>query len=233
MLQLRNVHNYYGHSHVLQGVSLEVSEGSLVALLGRNGMGKTTAIRSIIGFNPPSKGEILFKGKNIAGLPSYQIARGGIALVPQGRRIFRSLTVKENLLLGYRRENQGRTNFDLGRIYELFPILQERAQNRGEHLSGGEQQMLAVARALLTNPELLLMDEPFEGLAPSIIKELRKKIQELKSAGLSILLVEQNIQAALKLADRVYIMSKGKIVYEGSATQLQNEEEIKKRFLTL
>ncbi|NLW08042.1 MAG: ABC transporter ATP-binding protein [Clostridia bacterium] len=233
MLQLDEVHTYYGDSHVLQGVNLEVARGSVVALLGQNGMGKTTTIHSIIGFTPPARGKIIFKGINISGLPPSSIALMGMALVPQGRRIFRSLTVRENLILGYRKTKTDKTAYDLERVYELFPSLKLRSANRGEQLSGGEQQMLAIGRALLTNPDFILMDEPFEGLAPGISKELRQKVLELKKSGMSILLVEQNIEAALQLADYVYIMSKGKIVHGGSAAQLQGEKDIIKRFILL
>lgn len=227
MLQLDEIHTYYGDSHILQGVTMEVPQGSITTLLGRNGMGKTTTIHSIIGLIPPKKGKIKFKGVDITGLPAYQIAQMGIALVPQGRRIFRSLTVKENLIMGWRRGKEGKLENDLERIYDLFPILKERSQQSGQHLSGGEQQMLAIGRALMTNPELILMDEPFEGLAPTIIKDIHRKIFELKNSGLSILLVEQNIHMALKLADYVYIMNKGRIIYEGTINQLKGVEEIK------
>ncbi|MDK2824325.1 MAG: branched-chain amino acid transport system ATP-binding protein [Clostridia bacterium] len=227
MLQLDEIHTYYGDSHILQGVTMEVPQSSITTLLGRNGMGKTTTIHSIIGLIPPKKGKIKFKGVDITGLPAYQIAQMGIALVPQGRRIFRSLTVKENLIMGWRRGKEGKLENDLERIYDLFPILKERSQQSGQHLSGGEQQMLAIGRALMTNPELILMDEPFEGLAPTIIKDIHRKIFELKNSGLSILLVEQNIHMALKLADYVYIMNKGRIIYEGTINQLKGVEEIK------
>jgi branched-chain amino acid transport system ATP-binding protein len=227
VLQLDEIHTYYGDSHILQGVTMEVPQSSITTLLGRNGMGKTTTIHSIIGLIPPKKGKIKFKGVDITGLPAYQIAQMGIALVPQGRRIFRSLTVKENLIMGWRRGKEGKLENDLERIYDLFPILKERSQQSGQHLSGGEQQMLAIGRALMTNPELILMDEPFEGLAPTIIKDIHRKIFELKNSGLSILLVEQNIHMALKLADYVYIMNKGRIIYEGTINQLKGVEEIK------
>ncbi|MDN5322669.1 MAG: branched-chain amino acid transport system ATP-binding protein [Clostridia bacterium] len=227
MLQLDEIHTYYGDSHILQGVTMEVPQSSITTLLGRNGMGKTTTIHSIIGLIPPKKGKIKFKGVDITGLPAYQIAQMGIALVPQGRRIFRSLTVKENLIMGWRRGKEGKLENDLERIYDLFPILKERSQQSGQHLSGGEQQMLAIGRALMTNPELILMDEPFEGLAPTIIKDIHRKIFELKNSGLSILLVEQNIHMALKLADYVYIMNKGRIIYEATINQLKGVEEIK------
>lgn len=233
MLQLRDVHTYYGRSHILQGVSLEVPEDTVAALLGRNGMGKTTTIHSIIGFNKPARGEIIYRGTNITGLAAHQIARQGIAIVPQGRRIFRSLTVKENLMLGWRRGSGKEKVYTPDLIYDMFPVLKARSKSRGEHLSGGEQQMLSIARALLTNPDLLLMDEPYEGLAPVIIKDLSRKIGQFKNSGLSILLVEQNIRVALEVADYVYIINKGKIVYEGTAKQVRAEEDLKKRFIAI
>lgn len=231
MLQLNEVHTHYGDSHILHGITMEVPKGSIVVLLGRNGMGKTTAIRSIIGFNRPTRGEILFKGLPIAGLPAYQIAGMGMALVPQGKRIFRSLTVEENLTIGLRHGGRKNNKYHLDGIYSLFPVLKERAKHRGEHLSGGEQQMLAVGRALLTNPDMVLLDEPFEGLAPAIIKDIGGVISNLKNSGLSILLVEQNIQAALRLADQIYIINKGKIAYKASAARFKAEENITRSFI--
>jgi len=232
MLRLDDVHTYYGDSHILQGVTLEVPEGSVIALLGRNGMGKTTTIHSIIGFTPPVKGQIIFRGINIAGLQPYQIARLGIALVPQGRRIFPSLTVKENLAIGWQKKKGTQLINNLEHIYSLFPVLKEREKHLGEHLSGGEQQMLAIGRALMTHPKLILMDEPLEGLAPTIIQDIYKKIMELKTGGYSILLVEQNIHLALKIADYVYIMNKGKIIYAGNTKEIEIKEKIKK-FLSI
>ncbi|AGA70453.1 amino acid/amide ABC transporter ATP-binding protein 2, HAAT family [Desulfitobacterium dichloroeliminans LMG P-21439] len=232
MLKLRDVHAHYGESHILQGVSLEVEKGSVVALLGRNGMGKTTTIHSIIGINPPSQGEITFRNHRISGLHSFKIAQMGIALVPQGRRIFRSLTVKDNLMIGYSKKTAAATDI-LNRIYELFPILEERSKQPGKKLSGGEQQMLAIGRAMMTEPDLLLMDEPFEGLAPTIIKEIGEKIFNLKNSGLSILLVEQNIRFATKIADFIYIMNKGKIVYGGTPEQFHADEENLKKFIEI
>jgi len=230
MLELVDVHTYYGESYVLRGISLEVKEGAVVALLGRNGMGKTTTISSIIGFTPPRRGAIRFKGKNITGIPSYRVARMGIGLVPQGRHIFPSLSVFENLTTSARasRKTGGWT---LDKIYSLFPILKERAKQKGNLLSGGEQQMLAIARALMTNPDLLLMDEPSEGLAPIIVQEVGKIISQLKQRGFSILLVEQNLPMALSVADYVYILSKGSIVYESASEELRNNEEIQAKYL--
>ena len=230
MLELVDVHTYYGESHVLQGISLNVDQGSVVALLGRNGMGKTTAIRSIIGLTPPRRGTIRFKGEDVTGLEPYQIAQMGIGLVPQGRHIFRSLSVKENLIMSARgTEKPGAWSLD--RVYSLFPVLKERANLRGTLLSGGEQQMLTIARALMTNPDLLLMDEPSEGLAPIIVQEVGHIIGHLKESGFSILLVEQNLPMALGISDYVYIISKGAIVHESTPEELRDNEELKAKYL--
>jgi len=230
MLELVDVHTYYGESYVLQGISLEVKEGSVVALLGRNGMGKTTTIRSIIGFTPPRRGVIRFKGRDITGLQPYKIARMGIGLVPQGRHIFPSLNVKENLTMSARETGKPEA-WSLDRVYSLFPILKERASCKGNLLSGGEQQMLTIGRALMTNPALLLMDEPSEGLAPIIVREVGHVIRQLKESGFSILLVEQNLPVALGVADYVYIVSKGVIVYESIPEELKGNEEVKTKYL--
>jgi branched-chain amino acid transport system ATP-binding protein len=230
LLKLVDVHTYYGESHVLQGISLRVKKGSVVVLLGRNGMGKTTTLRSIIGFSPPRHGVIRFKGKDITDLQPHQIAKMGIGLVPQGRRIFPSLSVKENLTVSARDKGKPEA-WSLDRVYSLFPIIEERANNKGNVLSGGEQQMLAIGRALMTNPDLLLMDEPSEGLAPIIVEEVGRIIGRLKEAGFSILLVEQNLPMALKIADFVYIVNKGVIVYESTPEELRNNEEVKTRYL--
>jgi branched-chain amino acid transport system ATP-binding protein len=230
MLELKDVHTYYGDSYVLQGLSLAVKTGSVVALLGRNGMGKTTTIRTIIGLNPPRRGTITFKGNVINGLPANRIAQMGIGLVPQGRRIFPSLSAVENLTMAARGYNKPGA-WTLEKTYSLFPKLKERSQNRGTLLSGGEQQMLTIARALMTNPSMLLMDEPSEGLAPILVQEVGKIIGQLKERGFSILLVEQNLSLALKAADYVYIISKGEIVYDSTPDQLKNNEETKAKFL--
>jgi len=230
MLELVDVHTYYGESYVLQGISLEVKEGSVVALLGRNGMGKTTTIRSIIGFTPPRRGAVRFKGKDIAGLQPHRIAQMGIGLVPQGRHIFSSLSVEENLTMAAR--GGGKTGaWTLDRVYSLFTILKERAKYKGNLLSGGEQQMLTIARALMTNPDLLLMDEPSEGLAPIIVQEVGQVIAQLKKSGFSILLVEQNLPMALGVADYVYVISKGAIVYQSTPEELRDNEEAKAKHL--
>ncbi len=201
-----------------------------MALLGRNGMGKTTTIRTIIGFNPPRRGIITFKGNVINGLPANKIAQMGIGLIPQGRRIFPSLSVVENLIMAARNNNKPNA-WTLDRVYELFPRLKERAKNKGNLLSGGEQQMLTIARALMTNPSLLLMDEPSEGLAPIVLQEICGIISSLKEQGFSIFLVEQNLSMALKIVDYVYIISKGQIVYEASPDVLEANEEIKAKYL--
>lgn len=230
MLELVDVHTYYGESYVLQGISLVVREGTVVALLGRNGMGKTTTVHSIIGIIPPRRGRVRFKGRDITGLPSYRIAQMGIGLVPQGRHIFPSLSVVENLTMSAR--TRGKSDaWSLDRTYSLFPILKERANNKGNLLSGGEQQMLTIARALMTNPDLLLMDEPSEGLAPIIVQEVRRVIAQLKQKGFSILLVEQNLSLALGVADYVYIISKGTIVYQSKPGELKGDEEAKAKYL--
>ena len=229
MLEVEDIHTYYGDSYVLQGVSLRVDQGQVVALLGRNGVGKTTLIRSIIGFTPPRRGAIRFKGTEITRLPSYQIARMGIGLIPQGRRIFPSLDVREHLEVVARpRDGSG---WSMKAVLALFPRLRERLRNRGNTLSGGEQQMLATGRALVCNPDLLLMDEPSEGLAPLLVQELGRVIRELKADRISILLVEQNLAFALGLADYVYILSKGKIVHASSPEELLRDDAAKSRYL--
>lgn len=229
MLEVNDIHTYYGEIHIIQGISLKVEKGSVIAILGRNGMGKTTIIRSIIGFTPVREGSIRFKGKEITSLQPHEIARMGLALVPQGRGIFPSLTVKENLLIAARndKKNQGWT---LDRIYSLFPILKERDKLYANLLSGGEQQMLAIARALMTNPELILMDEPSEGLAPLVVEQIIQLTKQLKGS-LSVLLAEQKLYLALELADYIYVVSKGKIVYESSPKELMNNEEVKSKYL--
>jgi branched-chain amino acid transport system ATP-binding protein len=226
VLEVDAIHTYYDESHVLHGVSLRVAPGEAVALLGRNGAGKTTAIRSIVGFTPPRAGRVLFEGQAIERWPAYRIARRGLALVPQGRRIFAPLSVRENLLLGARSEG-----WTLERVFELFPRLRERQAQLGGTLSGGEQQMLAIGRALLTNGRLLLLDEPSEGLAPLIVREIGTILTALKAERLSLLLVEQNYHLALRVADRVYVMNKGQIVYEGTPAGLEADEEVKRRYL--
>ena len=229
MLQVDDIHSYYGDSYVLQGVSLAIESGQVVAVLGRNGVGKTTLVRSIIGLTPPRSGRILFKSADISRLPAHRIARMGIGLVPQGRRIFPSLTVKEHLQVSARASGDGRWNLD--RVIELFPNLGRRLRQSGTKLSGGEQQMLAAGRALVSNPDLLLMDEPTEGLAPLIVRELGRVIDALKFAGTSILLVEQHWAFAMRHADRIYIMSRGRIVYQCSPDEMAADPETRARYL--
>jgi branched-chain amino acid transport system ATP-binding protein len=230
MLELIDTHTYYGENHILNGISLEVKENSVVALLGRNGMGKTTIVRSIVGFTPPRSGEVRFKGEGIAGQPPYRICQMGIALAPQGRSIFPSLNVEENLTLGERSDRKG-AGWSLERVYSLFPRLKERAKNKGNLLSGGEQQMLAVARALMTNPDFLILDEASEGLAPIIVREIGDLVLRLKENGLSVLLVEQNLPLALRVSDYVYIVSKGEIVHQSTTEELKKDKQTQNRCL--
>ena len=229
MLEVQDIHTNYGESYVLQGLSLRLGQGQVVAVLGRNGVGKTTLIRSIIGFTPPRRGRILLHGEDITRLAPHEIARRGVGLVPQGRRIFASLGVGEHLEIGQRAGNGAGWSFD--RVLGLFPRLRERLRNRGNKLSGGEQQMLACGRALVGNPDVLLMDEPSEGLAPLLVRELGRNLGRLKAGGASILLVEQNLAFALRIADHVYLMSKGKIVHESRPDELLRNEEVKARYL--
>jgi branched-chain amino acid transport system ATP-binding protein len=227
VLELADVHTYYGASHVLQGVSLTVEQAQVVAILGRNGAGKTTLVRTTIGFTPARRGRVRFKDDDITRWPPYRAVEHGMALVPQGRRVFPSLTVIENLEVA--RRDGGR--WTLARVLELFPRLRERGRNRANKLSGGEQQMLAIGRALMTNPDLLLMDEPTEGLAPLIVREVGRVIADLKREGLSILLVEQNLPLALSVADTVHVLSRGQIVHTSTPQGLMANEDVKSRYL--
>jgi branched-chain amino acid transport system ATP-binding protein len=229
ILEVHDIHTYYGDAHVLHGLSLELQQGQILGLLGRNGVGKTTLVNSIVGFNPPRRGRIVFKGNEITQSPSFETVRGGMGLVPQGRRVFPTLSVEENLLVAER--SPDRHGWNLQRVYKLFPRLHERGNQHAKTLSGGEQQMLAIARALMTNPDCLIMDEPSEGLAPIIIQSLWDAISTLKKEGLSILLVEQNAHLALKLVDYVHVMSKGQVVYSAKPDELRANEEIKSNYL--
>ena len=229
MLKLESINTYYWTSHILWDLSLHVPQGSIVAILGRNGMGKTTIMRSIVGLTPPRAGEIRFKGEQINGLEPYKISHKGIAYVPQGRGIFPSLSVKENLLVAARGQN-GKDAWGLERVYDFFPILKEREKFYANLLSGGEQQMLAIARALMTNPELLIMDEPSEGLAPLIIKQIGEVICKLKGR-LTVFLAEQNFKMALSVSDYIYIVSMGAVVHECTPDTLRDNEEVKQKWL--
>jgi branched-chain amino acid transport system ATP-binding protein len=222
MLHVADIHAYYGQSHVLQGVSLDVGKGEVVSLLGRNGSGKTTTLLTIMGYLSPAPGSITYDGVEIGGLPPYRISRMGLGFVPQERGIFPSLTVLENLTVAARRGQRG--EWTLERVLGLFPRLRERAANRGSQLSGGEQQMLSIGRALLLNPSLLILDEPSEGLAPLIVQEIIAILHEVRAGGLPILIVEQNIRAAFAVADRHYILSKGAVCFTGTTDELRNNE---------
>ena len=227
ILPVDNVHAHYGKSHVLQGVSFEVGDGELVTLLGRNGAGKTTTLKSIVGVVPPTSGSIRFAGKPVQGLPAHAIANQGVCLVPEHRGIFKLLTVEENLLLGQRK----RSPWQLEDVYRIFPRLKERRTNGGGQLSGGEQQMLAIGRALMNNPKLLMLDEPVEGLAPVIVEEIVSQLKTIKAAGVSILLVEQNLEVCTQLADRHCVLEQGRIVYMADNTSFLADQEVKDRYL--
>jgi branched-chain amino acid transport system ATP-binding protein len=232
LLAVRDIHTYYGDSYVLHGLSLELSEGRIVVILGRNGMGKTTLIRSIAGLTPPRSGEVIFDGRSLIGKPPYEIAQSGMAIVPQGRRIFKSLTVRENLMLptsalaGRRGSDPSNTQWTLDSVLNEFPQLAERIDNTGNALSGGEQQMLAIGRALMANPALILMDEPSEGLSPKLVQKIEEIMRNLRNHGHAILLVEQNLALALSVADSIYVISSGRFVFHGTAEELSRNTEI-------
>ncbi len=234
MLNIEGVHSNYGTASILRGVDLDVARGEVVGLLGRNGMGKTTLVRSIAGLAPPVilEGKITFDGEVISGLPPHQVGAKGIGLVPQGRHVFGSLNVVENLDVAARSPADGDDGWTRDRVFEFFPRLQERARSRAKNLSGGEQQMLAIGRALMTNPKMLLMDEPSEGLAPIVLGVIREQLQELKTHGLSILLVEQSLGMALRLCDRLYILGEGgTIVWDGTPAELDADQKVKHHHL--
>jgi branched-chain amino acid transport system ATP-binding protein len=231
VLQVRELETAYGESQVLFGMHLEVNDGEAVTLLGRNGMGKTTTVRSIMGLVPPRAGSISFEGKEMRGLRSYQVAQAGLGLVPEGRQIFPNLTVEENLVATAHNRAGAKNPWTLKRIYELFPAIAERRTNMGNQLSGGEQQMLAVGRALMTNPRLLILDEATEGLAPLIRQEIWNTLEKLKGAGQSILVVDKNVDALARIADRHYIIEKGKVVWTGTSPQLLADKELQHRYL--
>jgi len=232
-LLVDDVHTFYGDSYVLQGVSLSMGKGTVVAVLGRNGVGKTTLVRTVMAFTPARRGRVLFAGQDVTRLPAYRIAQAGMALVPQGRRVFASLTVRENLEIAKGRSAPGRASSEwtLDSVLQLFPRLRERLSNRGGTLSGGEQQMLAIGRALIANPQLLLMDEPTEGLSPYVVEEIKQLILGLKQSGLSILLVEQNVELAVGVSDLVYVMDKGRIVCSATPTELMANEPMMETYL--
>ena len=227
ILQLKKINSYYGLGHILHDLSLEVDDGEVVALLGRNGAGKTTTLRSVTGLTPPRDGAILYKGRDVAGLEAHKVSRMGIALVPETRDIFSFLSVKENLAIARRKTSR----WQLDSVLARFPRLKERMGNKGRELSGGEQQMLAIARALLTGPDLLLLDEPSQGLAPLVVNDVMETIRALKQERVSMLLVEQNAEMALQLADRVYVIDHGTVVFEGTPARLRADTTVTATYL--
>jgi branched-chain amino acid transport system ATP-binding protein len=232
LLEIKDLNTYYDESHVLRGISLNVDQGEIVSLLGRNGVGKTTTLKSVIGILAPRSGQILFKGRDVSGLAPHNIANQGVGYVPEDRRIFPRLTVRENLLMGIKpgqKETSGGWSVD--KIYEYFPPLKARDKQKGAYLSGGEQQMLTIARALMGEPEVLLLDEPTEGLAPMIVETLEQVVTDVNNHGVAILLVEQNMRVVLRLAKRIYVISKGKIVFQGSGEELKEAREIREKYL--
>ena len=234
MLELDNIHAYYGESHVLRGVSLSVAKGEVVCLLGRNGAGKTTTILTVMGYLHPRNGHIRHNGRDIGALPPYAVSRLGVGFVPQERGIFPSLTVRENLTVFARGGgDSAKDAWTLQRIFDLFPHLRARERNLGFQLSGGEQQMLSIARALMLNPDLLLLDEPSEGLAPMIVEEIVGVLRGLKREGLAILLVEQNLRAAFALGDRHHIMNKGEICFTGTSAEIESNESVLRNYLSV
>ena len=229
MLEVKEIHTYYGTSHILFGISFNVKEGEAVCLLGRNGAGKTTTFRSIIGLTPPKKGSIKFRDKEIIGKPPYRIAKMGIGFVPDTRRIFPDLTVRQNIMVARREKEKAVWNLET--IYALFPKLRELDTHMGTQLSGGEQQMLTVARTLMTNPELLLLDEPGEGLAPLVIQAMKEQLGEIKKLGITMLICEHNVGLATALSDRGYVIDKGTIRYQGTIEDLRKNEDVRKKYL--
>ncbi len=230
MLEVEGIHTFYGLSHILFGVSLKVQPGEVVCLLGRNGAGKTTTMKSIIGITPPKQGTIRFKGEEIVGIEPYLLTRKGIGYIPDDRRIFADLTVGENLEIGERKTKEGE-GWSRERIYVMFPDLRNIESRRGGCLSGGEQKMLAIARSLMGNPEFILLDEPFEGLAPLLVHALEGQIKKLREVGLTVLLAEQNVRSTLRISDRGYIIDNGQIRYHGSIEELRDNEEVRKKYL--
>jgi branched-chain amino acid transport system ATP-binding protein len=227
MLSVKNIHTYYGLSHILFDVSLNVGKGEVVGLLGRNGAGKSTTMRSIAGLTPPKQGQITFNGEPINGTEAYLLVRKGVAYVPDDRRVFADLSVDDNLEITHRRSAE----WNKDRVYGIFPALKEIKSRRAGHLSGGEQQMLTIGRALMSGPELLLLDEPTEGLAPLIVRDLEAQILKLREAGISLLLSEQNVKSAMRLIERAYVIDNGRIRFEGTVSELESNDEVKKKYL--
>ncbi len=232
-LDLNSINTYYGRSHILFDVSLSIEKGEVVSLIGRNGAGKSTTFRSIIGLTPPQTGEVIFKGERISGLRAFRICRKGVGFVPEDRRCFPDLTVRDNLEVATRREKETASPWTVERIYALFPRLQERERNLGSQLSGGEQQMLTIARTLMTNPEVLLLDEPSEGLAPLIVALLADMILQIRKEGVTVLLAEQNLHFCAKVSDRGYVIDKGSVKYVGTMSDLLTNEEVKEKYLAV
>jgi branched-chain amino acid transport system ATP-binding protein len=234
LLEVSHVETYYDDSHILFDLSLTVESGEVVCLLGRNGAGKTTTVRSIVGLTPPRAGHITLRGRDLVGLPPFRIARQGIGFVPEDRRVFFNLTVQENLEVARKTwGNGGAVAWTAERVYELFPILRERRRQAGGTLSGGEQQMLTIARTLMGNPEILLLDEPSEGLAPLVVDNLRQQLGRLKASGLTIVLAEQNVRFVSELGDRVYILEKGVVRYQGSMAEFLADEQVRQAYLAV
>jgi branched-chain amino acid transport system ATP-binding protein len=232
LLEIKDLHTYYDESHVLRGISLNVDQGEIVSLLGRNGVGKSTTLKSIIGILAPRSGQILFKSRDVSGMPPHKVANLGVGYVPEDRRVFPRLTVRENLLMGIKPgQKEASDGWSVDKIYEYFPPLKARDKQKGAYLSGGEQQMLTIARALMGEPEVLLLDEPTEGLAPMIVETLEQVVTDVNNRGVAILLVEQNLRVVLRLAKRIYVISKGKIVFQGNGEELKEAREIREKYL--
>jgi branched-chain amino acid transport system ATP-binding protein len=233
LLKVEQIDTFYGQSHVLQGVSLSIREGEVVCLLGRNGVGKTTTLRSVMGLTPPRSGKILLNDTDITGRPPFQIANKGIGYMPDDRRIFPDLTLFENLELARRLSRKGRVQWNIEKIYNLFPVFVDLKDRKGIHLSGGEQKMLAMGRALMKNPDLLLLDEPSEGLAPLIVQNLIEVLSRIRGEGVTILLADQNLKFCRKTSDRGYILEKGMVQYQGNMEEIWQNEEIVKKYLVV
>ena len=231
IVEAHDLHTYYGPSHVLSGVSLSIARGETLGVMGRNGMGKTTTIRSLLGLTPPSRGVVRIHGRPMTGAPAHRIARQGLALVPEGRRVFPDLTARENLVMSARPDRDGRQPWTLAAVLELFPLLAPRLRHRGDRLSGGEQQMLAIGRALMTNPDLLILDEATEGLAPMLRRQVWSVIDRLKEAGMAFLLVDRDLEALLRVSDRAIVLHRGEVVFSGSSRELAESPAVHHRYL--